>query len=47
MNDLILNIIDRYLEMVYDFEMDYEPMLAISDPYMNHQKRNSIPEVSA
>lgn len=36
LNDLILNIIDRYLEMVYDFELEYDPMLTISDPYMNH-----------
>lgn len=36
LNDLILNIIDRYLEMVYDFEVEYDPMLAISDPYLNH-----------
>lgn len=45
MNDLILNIIDRYLEMIYKFKIDHDPMLVSCDPYVNHQNRNKIPGI--
>ena len=45
-NDLLLNAIDRYMEMYFDYKIQPDPMLSIHQESANHQARYGIPEIA-
>lgn len=45
LNDMIVNLLDSFCQMYFDYEMEHDPMLLIHSNSSEHQSRFTIPEI--